>query len=222
MAMELLVVTLIHTYPQRDIDATARLRLIADTIRNAPGLMNVNLYRNRGQISRFLMLTNWDSEESWQESYERHSPQSLLLSSAAELLTTSPEQWLMHYLWGYTRPAAIPVYASAYLAYIRPEQAELAQQGWIEALRRQARFPLLAFAFLARGSYEHAMLSTPAIPQEAESREASHRHSAVFLNVLNWANDADREDFYADTTYQAINRFIGTLGTMQTLSLEPL
>lgn len=223
MAMELLVVTLVHTHPQRDIDATARIRLIADTIRNAPGLMNVNLYRSRGQASHFLILTTWDSEESWQESYERHSPKSLLLSSATELLTASPEQWLMHYLWGYTRPAATPVYASAHLAHIRPEQAELAQQGWIEALRRQARFPLLAFAFLARGSHEHAIQSTPPTSHMVGQDESGdYRRRVVFLNILNWANNVDREDFYADTTYQAINRFIGTLGTMQVLSLELL
>lgn len=219
--MELLVATLVHTHPQRDVDATARIRLIADTIRNTPGLMDLSLYRSRGQASHFLMLTTWDSEESWHESYERHSPKSLLLSSATELLTTSPEQWLMHYLWGYTRPAATPTCASAHLAHIRPDQAELAQQGWIEALRRQARFPLLAFAFLARGSCEHRESTSPAAQTE-EQKESGYRHSAVFLNILNWANNADREDFYADTTYQVINRFIGTLGKMQALSLEPL
>jgi quinol monooxygenase YgiN len=221
--MELLAVTLAHTHPQRDVDAAARMRLIADTIRNVSGLLTVSLYRSRGSSSYFLMLTTWDSEESWQQSYERHSPKSLLLSSATELLTASPEQWLMHYLWGYSRPAATPVYAVAQLAQIRSDQAELAQRAWIEVLRRQARFPLLAFAFLARGSQEHAVRSfASSADQAAEQRKSLCQHGSEFLNLLSWADEVDREDFYADTTYQAINRFISTLGVVQVLPLEPL
>jgi quinol monooxygenase YgiN len=222
--MELLVVTLVHTHPQREVDAGVRMRLIADTIRHAPGLMNLNLYRGRGRASHFLMLTTWSSEETWRESHEQHNPRHLLLNSAPELLMTPPEQWLMHYLWGYTRPAANPVSVAAHLAFIRPEQAELAQQGWIEALRRQARFPLLAFAFLARGEQEDPAGAALSAPTEAppESARAEPPRGNVFLNLLSWANSTDREDFYADTTYQAINRFIGTLGTTQVLSLEPL
>jgi quinol monooxygenase YgiN len=222
--VELLVVTLVHTHPQREVDAGVRMRLIADTIRHVPGLMNLNLYRGRGRASHFLMLTTWSSEEFWHESYEQHSPRRLLLTSAPELLMALPEQWLMHYLWGYTRPAATPMYAAAHLAFIRPEQAELAQQGWIEALRRQARFPLLAFAFLARGEPEDAANAASSALSEAKSEPGRTEppRGNVFLNLLSWANSTDREDFYADTTYQAINRFIGTLGATQVLLLEPL
>src|SRR5918911_227382 len=109
--MELLVVTLAYTIPGRDADILARIRLIADTVRNAPGLVTSQTYRSLGAHSYFLLLTTWDSEESWQRSQDRYNPKQLLLSSATELLAALPEQWLMYYLWGYSRPAAIPLLA---------------------------------------------------------------------------------------------------------------
>ena len=94
--MELLLVTVAHTKPGRDADILARIRLIADTMRNVPGILTSQFYRSRGDTSYYVMLTTWDSEESWQRAKERYSPKYLLLSSATELLATTPEQWLMH------------------------------------------------------------------------------------------------------------------------------
>ncbi len=37
--MELLAVTLAHITPGRDADGLARIRLISDSVRNAPGLV---------------------------------------------------------------------------------------------------------------------------------------------------------------------------------------
>lgn len=221
--MELLIVTLVSTNSQRAVDVMARMHLIAETIRNAPGLLTSSIYRSRGNAAYFLILTTWDSEESWRLAYQRHDPKNLLLHSATELLTAAPEQWLMAYLWGYSRPAAVQVCAAAHLAHIRPEQAELAQQGWIEALRRQARYPLLSFAFLARGNHEHTTppVDTPTTPL-TEASEQAIRSGSVFLNLLCWATDDEREEFYTDTTYQSINRFVNTLGKVQVFTLEPL
>src|SRR2546422_7464066 len=152
--MELLVVTLAHTNIGRDADILARIRLIADTVRNAPGLVISQAYRSQGTNAYCMLLTTWDTEESWQRVQERYNPKQLLLSSATELLSALPEQWLMHYLWGYSRPTAMPVLAAAHMAHIRPDQVETTQRNWIEGLRRQAIYPTLAFAFLARGMRE--------------------------------------------------------------------
>src|SRR5437588_2995780 len=149
--MELLVITLAHTLPGRDTDVLARIRLILDTVRNAPGIVIARFYRTSEQGSYYFMLTTWENEEWWQKAQERYNPKHLLLASAGELLQTVPEQWWMQYLWGYSRPAATSLLAAAHLAIIRPDQVELAQRGWIEGLRRQVMQPMLAFAFLARG-----------------------------------------------------------------------
>jgi hypothetical protein len=220
--MELLVASLVHTNPQRDVDVVARMHLIADSIRLAPGLVISSVYRNRGNASYFLILTTWDSEESWLQVEERHNPKALLLSSAPGLLVAAPEQWLMSYLWGYSRPAAEVLCADAHLAHIAPEQAELAKKGWIEALRRQARYPL-AFGLLARGHHESALFPPDAPPTSriGEKTEARIRSGPAFLNLLHWSSDQERAKFYADTTHQTIQHFIGTLGTMQVLPLEP-
>lgn len=226
--MELLVVTLAHTIPGRDADGLARMRIISDTVRNVPGLVTARFYRSRGNESYYFILTTWEDEDSWQKARERFSPRQLLLGSATELLTGQPEQWLMQYLWGYSRPAAAPILAAAHLATIQAGHADLIQRGWIESLRRQAIQPTIAFAFLARGINEDTGLAQSSHPPaslssgSAGSNETDYQHGSVFLNLLNWASETDREDFYTDPNYQAINRFIGGMGIMQILPLDPL
>ena len=221
--MELLVVTLARTTPGKDADSLARMRVISDTVRNVHGLVTARFYRSRGNESFYFMLTTWEDEDTWRKAQERFSPRQLLLESASEVLVGPPEQWLMHYLWGYSRPGATPVLAAAHLATIRPEQADLTQRGWIESLRRQAAQPNLAFAFLARGINEDAQpATTPGISDSVSGEESIYLRGPVFLNLLSWANEADRGDFYTDSNYQAINRFLGGVGILQVLPLDPL
>ncbi len=220
--MELLVITLAHTVAGREADALARIRLIADTVRNAPGLVTSRFYRSRGQEAHYFMLTTWDDEESWQRAQERHNPKHLLLGSSMELLLDAPEQWLMRYLWGYSRPAAEPILAAAHLATIRADQADRTQRGWIESLHRLAVNPTLAFAFLARGMNE-----TTSPPQEQASGrlhppDTPYQQGPIFLNLLSWASEADREEFYSDQNYLAISRFLSSVGIIQILTLDPL
>ncbi len=220
--MELLVITLAYTAPGRDADVLARIRLIADTTRNAQGLVTSRFYRSRGNDSYYLMLTTWEDEESWQKAQERHNPKHLLLGSATELLTAYPEQWYMHYLWGYSRPTATPTVAAAHLASIRPNQVEFIQRGWIEALRRQAAQPMLAFAFLARGLHEKKQGNGGPSAPDAPVTLDDLAHGSIFLNLFSWGSETEREDFYADTNYQAINRFVTSEGIIRILPLEPM
>lgn len=217
--MELLVVTLTYTTPGRDADILARIRFIDDTVSNAHGLVNSRCYRSRSENSYYLMLTTWESEESWWDAQERYNPEQLLLGSATELLTAPPEQWYMSYLWGYSRPATSPTLAAAHIATVRLDQAEIAQRAWIEGLRRQSAHPMPAFAFLARGTDE-ITLSAQNLREPIE--EGFYQHGPTFLNLLSWPSDTEREEFYADSHYQAIHRFISTIGTIQILPLEPM
>ena len=223
--MELLVVTLAHTMVDKEADGLARIHLIADTVRNAPGLVTSRFYRSRGQESYYFLLTTWEDEESWQNAQERHNPKQLLLGSAMEILIAPPEQWLMRYLWGYSRPAAEPILAAAHLATIRADQAERTQRGWIESLRRQAVQPALAFAFLARGMHEPTALPlelTATRPVNMPRGDTPYQQGSVFLNLLSWASEADREEFYANQNYVAISRFLSSVGIIQILTLDPL
>jgi hypothetical protein len=219
--MELLVVTLAHTMPGRDADGLARIRLISETVRNATGLVTARFYRSRGSESYYFMLTTWEDEEIWRKAQERYDPKLLLLGSATELLLDPPEQWLMHYLWGYSRPAAEPILAAAHLATMRPDQAERTQRGWIESLRRLAVQPILSFAFLARDVNENTATSLPS-PPTTSSGAGDSSHRSIFLNVLSWASEADREEFYANLNYQAVSRLLGSVGIVQIITLDPL
>jgi len=209
----------------KEADGLARIHLIADTVRNAPGLVASRFYRSRGQDSYYFLLTTWEDEESWQKAQERHNPKQLLLGSAMEILIAPPEQWLMRYLWGYSRPAAEPILAAAHLATIRADQAERTQRGWIESLRRQAVQPSLAFAFLARGMNEPTPLPaelSSTSPVSMPGGDTPYQQGSIFLNLLSWASEADREEFYADQNYLAISRFLSSVGIIQILTLDPL
>lgn len=221
--MELLVVTLAHITPGRDTDGLAHIRLISDTVRNAPGLVISRFYRSRGHDSYYFMLTTWEDEESWRRAQERYNPKQLLLGSTAELLIDPPEQWLMHYLWGYSRPAAVPILAAAHLATIRADQADRTQRGWIESLRRQAVQPALTFAFLARGVNEDAVVFQPFLATSTPNGgDSLYQHGSIFLNLLCWSSEADREEFYEDANYRAISLFLNSVGMIQMLTLDPL
>jgi quinol monooxygenase YgiN len=222
--MELLVVTLAHTNTGRDADILARMRLIADTVRNAPGLVVSQAYRGQGTTAYYLLLTTWDTEESWQRAQERYNPKYLLLGSATELLTTLPEQWGMHYLWGYSRPAAAPILAAAYLAHMRSHQIDDTQQRWIEELRQQAIHPTLAFSFLARGTREEGTASNLqlALMRDKARGMLPQQQGTTFLNLLCWANEAERDEFYANPHYQALHQFVESRGVVQVLPFEPM
>ncbi len=222
---ELLVVTLAYTMTGRDADVLARIRLIADTVRNAPGLVTSRFYRSRGNDAYYLMLTTWDDDESWRRAQERHNPRQLLLKSAPGLLIAPPEQWLMRYLWGYSRPLGSPLLAAAHLAHIRKDQAEYAQLGWIEGLRQRTVQEPLAFAFLARGVHEESFPGNQSVtptPAPDSAEDAPYQQGSVLLNLFSWASENEREQFYADPNYQDINRFVSTTGTIRILPLEPM
>jgi quinol monooxygenase YgiN len=221
--MELLVATLAYTAPGRDADVLARVRLISDTVRNTPGLITSRFYRSRGNESYYFILTTWEDEESWQRAQERHNPKKLLLTSAQSLLKAQPEQWLMRYLWGYSRPAAPPMLAGAYMATLRPEQVEFAQRGWINRLRQQAIQPPLAFAFLARGVREETLPPTNnALPNTPGLTDPPYHLGSVFLNLFSWASETEREQFFVDPSYQIINQFVSSAGAVHMLPLEQM
>jgi heme-degrading monooxygenase HmoA len=222
--MELLVATLAHTAANKDVDGMARLRFISETVLNAPGLVNARFYRSREPESYYFMLTTWEDEEFWYRAQDRYDPKNLLVGSAGELLTVPPEQWLMRYLWGYSRPSAQPTIAAAHVVTVRPDQAERVERSWIEELRRQVAQPTLAFAFLARGRNADSALShDPSTLNNKKATEGSYdTHSSNFLNLLSWPGETQRKDFYTDQNYKAISGFLSSVGVVRALALDPL
>jgi hypothetical protein len=222
--MELLVATLAQMAVGKDVDGPARLRFISETMRNAPGIVNVRFYRSREPESYYFMLTTWEDEDFWYKAQDRYSPKNLLIGSADELMTVPPEQWLMRYLWGYSRPSAQPVIAAAHVATVRPDQADRVEQRWIDGLRRQAAQPTLAFAFLARGIYEDSSLThdASALNNQHATEGSATLYSANFLNLLSWPGETQRKDFYTDQNYKAISGFLSSVGVVRLLALDPL
>src|SRR5579885_595302 len=215
--MELLVVSLAHTPGSRDVDVLARIRLMADAVRNAPGMIESRFYRGRGRAPYYLALTTWDDDESWHKAQERHNPGQLLLEHCADLLAASPEQWPMRYLWGYSRSTATATVAAAHVATLHLAQVEATQQEWMRRLRQQSLQSTLSFSFLARGTHEPPK-TTPATP--TESQDTSSASSGILLNLLSWASDSEREEFYAHPGYQAIYKMVNSAGKMHVLPLE--
>ena len=226
--MELLVATLAHTAKGNHEDALARVRLVVDTVKNAPGIIHVRFYASRESDAYYFMLTSWEDEDFWQKAQERYNPKELLVNSGSELFTGAPEQWLMHYLWGYSRPSAQPTIAAAHLATVRPDQSERIQRDWIEGLQRQAIQPTLAFAFLARGRYVDASSpvsrATARVAPTSTTDLAARKEpafSSTFLNLLSWPGETQQREFYGDQNYRAIRGLLTTMGIVRVLTLEP-
>jgi hypothetical protein len=222
--MELLVATLAHTEASKDVDGTARLRFISETMRNAPGLVNSRFYRSREPESYYFMLTTWEDEDFWHKAQDRYSPGDLFIGSTGELLTAPPEQWLMRYLWGYSRPLVQPAIAAAHVVTVRPDQVDRVEQSWIEGLRRLALQPTLAFAFLARGQNENSALihDPPLLHNQNATEGSATSFSPDFLNLLSWPGETQRKDFYTDQNYKAISGFLSRVGVVRVLALDPL
>jgi heme-degrading monooxygenase HmoA len=213
--MELLIATLAHTQKGGYDDQASRLQPVVDAVRNAPGIMNVRFYCSRAGAGYGLILTAWEDEELWQRAQERYNPRELLLQSAGDVLTTTPEQWQMRYLWGYSRPSAQPTIAEAHLATVQPDAANRIAQQWLDGLHQQAIAPTLAFAFLARGNSEDAMrYHTPG----ANGVQPALSHT--FLNLLSWPGEAQRKEFYADQRYKALQSSLNNVGMVRVLALE--
>ena len=222
--MELLVATLAHVASGKDEDGTTRLRLISETIQNAPGLVNARFYRSREPESYYFILTTWEDEDFWYKAQDRYNPKNLLREATAELLTAYPEQWLMRYLWGYSRPSAQAAIAAAHIVTIRPDQADRVERSWIEGLRRQVIQPVLSFAFLARGRNEDSAFIHDQSPlNNIKFTETSTKnYNSNFLNVLSWPGETQRKDFYADQSYKAISGFLSSVGVVRMLALDPM
>jgi hypothetical protein len=222
--MELLVATLAQMALGKDDDGPTRLRLISETIQHAPGLVNARFYRSRESDSYYLILTTWEDEDFWPQAQDRYSPMNLLGGSTGELLTASPEQWLMRYLWGYSRPSAQPAIAAAHIVTVRPDQAERVERSWIDGLRKQVTQPALAFAFLARGRNEDSALihNYSTLDNNKITEDSANNNGSNFLNLLSWPGETQRRDFYADQNYQAISGFLRSVGVMRVVVLDPL
>lgn len=222
--MELLVVTLAQVSAQREVDALARIRVISDTVRNAPGLLNARFYRSREPGTSYCMLTTWENAEWWQKAQERYAPAALLLSSAADVFHTPPDQWLMQYLWGYSRPSAQPTIATAHLALVRPEMVEHVQQEWVENLRQQAVEPILSFAMLARSLADNPSTTSNSQPGQTEnnSPRSSFKQGTMFFNLLSWPGERYREDFYANEHAQNVQSLLNRTAIVHSMTLDPI
>ncbi len=218
--MELLVVTLVQTNPAREGEAMGRMRQISDGVRNAPGLLNARFYRSKEPETNYLLLTTWENSDWWQKSQERHSPRKLLLDSPEGIFYTPPDQWLMQYIWGYSRPLAQPVVATAHIAMIRPERVDLVQQNWLENLRQQAIEPILSSALLARSVEETVETEIQHVATNGDRKPPSH--GPMFFNLLSWPGETYREDFYAHESYRTMQGLLNSTGILRTLKLDPM
>jgi heme-degrading monooxygenase HmoA len=221
--MELLVVTLAHIITGRDTDILARIRQIADTIRNAPGLVTSQIYKGREQDGYYFILTTWEDLESWYKTQDRYDPKQHLLATA-DLLLSTPEQWLMYYQWGYSRPAKQPIISAAHITTLRPDQARLAQREWITSLKKQITKPTLAFAFLAQEIDRDATAPFRPIKPQRDDTKAEENviyyQGTTLLNFLSWASERECKEFYQDPNYQSIRKLLESMTATRIIPLE--
>lgn len=217
---ELLVVTLAQTLPGKEVDALARIQAIAETLRSAPGLVTSRIYTGDGNENTFLILTTWEDAESWHKAQERHSPKQLLLK-LKDILTAPPEQCLMSYLWGYSRPTQSSVLASAHLITLPTIQAELTQNSWLQGLQQTSLQLLLTFAFIARGQREiqtGLRVAKPGLPGNAQ--QMTRLTNSILLGFFSWASEAERDEFYIEPQYQKMQTLVEGIDHTRILPLK--
>ena len=226
--MEILIGTMAYTTARYEAEVSTSARMIIDMLRNAPGLVSARFYRGQGPLPYYLFFTTWADEESWQRTRGHYNPAELLLSSASDLLTAPPEQWHMHYIWGYHRPALPSNLAAAHIATVPPDKANICQQEWLHALRQQAVRSLVGYSFLACGKHTNTTTNSgqrkdkAAHFSEADEEETIRIRKSVFINLFSWSSEADKRAFYASSHYQTLDQLIRKLGNMRILQLEPL
>jgi quinol monooxygenase YgiN len=215
---ELLVVTLAHILPGTEGDTLAGIHAIGATLRSASGLIASHIYRGEGNENTFLMLTTWADTESWHQAQTRHNPRQLLSQSKALRLMAPPEQYLMSYLWGHSRPTQPPVLASAHLITLPTAQMELTQKNWLQGLQHTHLQFLLTFAFVACGQRE-----TPAILSRSSdgAPEMLNTNTSILFGLFNWASVAERDAFYRESHYQTIQTMFDGVGHTHILPLRP-
>lgn len=217
---ELLVVTLVHTLLDRETDALAHIRLIAETMRNATGLVTSYFYRSREQPPSYFLLSTWEDEESWQQAQERYNPIALLLTRS-ELLAALPEQWYMYYSWGYIRPARLQTVATIHIVTVQAETVEVTHMAWLQELRKQATEFMFTFSFLAYGiadtHIEHNTENAVTETVNADLIKQGH----VLLTFINWPSDAERVAFYSSNAYQKMSTMLEQSSNMYMLTLDP-
>ncbi len=217
--MELLIATLAHTVKGSHDESVGRVRLVLEKVKNAPGMVDARLYCGRNAETTYLILSAWEDGELWRKAQVQYNPKELLLRSMGDLLTAPPEQWRMHYLWGYSRISVQATIAEAHVATVEPTMVERVAHNWLDGLRQQAASPTLAFAFLARGNSED-MLSRYGQNGLHSDGERTAPDSTL-LNVLSWPSETQRKEFYADQHYMALRGFIHNAGVVRVLPLEP-
>ncbi|GCE13195.1 hypothetical protein [Tengunoibacter tsumagoiensis] len=210
--MEVVVVTLAYTLTGRDTEIVSQLRTVSDTLQTAPGLTHLRSYRGRQKGGAYaLFLCTWDSENSWRKAQEQYSPHKLLQEAhkRQELLVIDPLQWVMHYVWGYTRPLAAPTLAAIHLMSAPPEQEVLLQNGWRRTLQHHVQEPALAYAFLAHST-------TPT------TDEAHEGPVTVLFCFFSWSSQMERDLFYSEKQIRTMHAFSEQGSSVQILALEPL
>jgi quinol monooxygenase YgiN len=216
--MELIIATLASIRPGQDIDSLTRIRLVYDTLRNAPGVIASNLYHHRSESPYYLLITTWDDEASWKSADKRHNPQLLLRETMGDLLTSLPRQWYMHYLWGYSRAAQQPYIAMANLLAIPARQLRHANQECLLHLRPLTIQATLTFAFLAYGVTDTDGSSAPPPPDSTHSTEPQ----TTLFSLFSWSSEEERSNFLQHPQMQSLNTTLRQWGKLETLPLDLL
>jgi hypothetical protein len=219
---EILVVTLAYSVASRDIDAQAHVDSTRDHLRTAPGLLAINGYRGRSNTPYYFIFTTWEDEDSWYKAKEQYNPKQLLLTSA-ELFSAVPEQWVMSYIWGYTRPTADPTLTAIHLSNLPQRLGDADQNFWLQELYQYNLQTTMAFAFLACSTRDTTPTTAPRLSLPSKTMAASEKNSLhTILGLFSWAGEMAREEFYTNSHYQKIQKRLEADGTLRILPVEKL
>lgn len=200
--METLHTVVIRPYPGQHDEIHRQLGLLLERLPSLPELFAARFFRNRGETHTYLVLTTWnplakdlavaetppqqDKQQPPEQKTERVSRLTLPAGIAGEI-----EEWLLHYLWGYSRSGLEAREATVLFVSSPVEPEPIFIQRWIAGLRALAAETPLGQMFLAKSLSQTAGEGTPPLflcylgcPSEGELRlTCTH---PFYEGIVNW------------------------------------
>ncbi len=214
--METLHALLIHPYPGQADKAPQELGWFIERLPALPELLVARFFRSQGEAHTYLILTTWDPEAGGKIGGDDavESPGSALAvpkpNQAYQLSLPTPiegetEEWLLHYIWGYSRSGLEARHAIVLFVSRIVGQEPQMRQRWIAGLRALAAETPLGQIFVARS-----------IPQSAKEAEP------LFLCYLGCPSDETVQAVRAHSLYEEIVNWLSRFAQVRSFDFAPL
>ncbi len=213
--METLHALLIHPYPGQMHETPRELGRFIERLPALPELLVARFFRSQGDAHTYLILTTWDFEaERTMDDVTVEHPESaqgvqrtdqLARLSLPGSIAGETEEWLLRYIWGYSRSGIDTRHALVLVVGRSAGQEHAMRQRWIAGLRALAAEAPVGQIFLARS-----------IPQGTTETDP------MFLCYLGCPSDEACKAVREHPLYEEIGNWLSRFTSVRSFDFAPL